>query len=62
MATHSCPGGCKRQVKYEHFACRNCWYRLPKPYRDEIWRWYQKDSSKHAAAMVAAKTWYDDNR
>lgn len=56
---HDCPGGCGRQVPYHLYACRNDWYRLPKPYRDEIWRWYQVDIAKHAEAMIAAKSWYD---
>jgi len=60
MATHGCPGTCGRQVPYHLYACRACWYRLPKPYRDEIWRWYQVDSGKHADAMVAAQQWYLD--
>lgn len=59
--THPCPAGCGRQVPNHLYACRGDWYRLPKPYRDEIWRWYQVDSKKHAEAMIAAETWYADN-
>ncbi len=58
MATHDCPGGCGRQAPYHHYACRGCWYRLPKTYRDDIWRYYQADAARHAAAMTAAFTWY----
>ncbi len=45
------------------FACRTDWYRLPKPYRDAIWRSYRAEplGQEHRHAMQAAHEWYLDN-
>lgn len=56
--THDCPGGCKKQVAFELFACRPCWYRLPYAMRQAINRTYGKDMAGHATAMQAARDWY----
>lgn len=61
MATHACPGGCGRQVPYHHFACRNCWYRLPMDLRRPISGNWHLNPDAHAEAMVDAQQWYDEN-
>ena len=61
MTTHGCPGGCGRQVPYHHFACRNCWYRLPPDLRRPISANYQRDDAAHALAMTDALQWYEEN-
>lgn len=61
--THLCPGGCGVQVERSKFACRVCWARLPKPFRDAINRAYRDRAAKgarpHLAAMKAAIGWYE---
>lgn len=63
MPGHSCPAGCGRHVSVEMFACRNDWYRLPKPYRDAIWSGYRDQplGPAHLDAMHTAYQWYLDN-
>lgn len=58
--THPCPAGCGRNVPYEQFACPRDWYRLPKPYRDAIWRGYRTGVG-HGEAMSAARRWYEEH-
>jgi hypothetical protein len=61
MASHDCPGSCGRQVPYHHFACRNCWYRLPMDLRRPISANWQRDAVAHAEAMADALQWYGQN-
>lgn len=36
--THRCPGpGCERRVPADQLACRDHWFQVPKPLRDEVW-------------------------
>jgi hypothetical protein len=56
--THTCPGGCRRQVPRHLYACKACWVRLPFPLRQPISANYQRDDAQHAAAMAAAQQWY----
>lgn len=59
--THWCPGGCQRRVPNRHFTCGDCWVRLPFERQRAIQMAYRRDSAAHAAAMVAARRWYQDN-
>ncbi|HEX5119815.1 MAG TPA: hypothetical protein VFW65_31910 [Pseudonocardiaceae bacterium] len=60
--THGCPGGCGVDVPHNLFACRDCWRRLPYPYRSMITTSYRRgDDERHARAMVNAMTWYRAN-
>lgn len=59
--THACPGGCGTQVAHHMLACKPCWSRLPKPYRDAVNDSYRRDSRSHRSAMAAALAWYRDN-
>lgn len=59
--THKCPGGCGRDIKREHLACSQDWYRLPESIRNEIWRAYRRHgvgSPEHGAALQEAVRWY----
>lgn len=59
---HRCPGGCNPPVSVtsDHLACRACWFRLPKVYRDAVWEGYREGplSGTHIAGMLAARTWW----
>jgi len=57
-ATHGCPGGCGRRVPAAHFACRDCWWRLPPGLRDEIIATHGRDPDAHVEAMLDALGWY----
>lgn len=59
--THDCPGGCGRQVAQISYACKKCWFRLPKSIRDTIWRGYKGSSTEHRAGMSMAHDWYKEN-
>lgn len=62
--THDCPGGCGAQVPRHQLACKPCWFRLPKPIRDDINAGYRKrtaDPGPHRRAMRVAFLWYSDN-
>jgi hypothetical protein len=59
--THACPGGCGGQVLRSLLACRDCWRRLPTPYRDAVHYAYDRRASNpraHRAAVIAAYDWY----
>jgi hypothetical protein len=58
MAEHACPGGCGRSVTADKLACRACWFLLPQAMRQEVWRWYRADSTRHRQAVTAALNWY----
>jgi|AntDryMetagUQ889_1029465.scaffolds.fasta_scaffold86158_2 hypothetical protein len=60
MKTHTCPGGCGHRVPRHHFACRNCWGRLPTDLRQPISVTYQRDPDAHMEAMADAMEWYAD--
>lgn len=62
--THDCPGGCGAQVPRHQLACKPCWYRLPKPFRDAInyaYRNRAKNPTGHRAALRKAFEWYRSN-
>jgi hypothetical protein len=64
--SHVCPApGCETQVPAHMLACRPDWYRIPKPYRQAIWRAWRDGagagSLEHRAAVTAAKGWLEDN-
>lgn len=61
MADHTCPGGCKKAVPYHLFACRACWFRLPRDLRRPILGNHGRDSQAHAEAMADAFQWYAEN-
>ena len=56
-ATHACAGGCRRQVAPYHFACLDCWWRLPSEMRDTITA-TGGDPDAHVEAMLSAIAWY----
>lgn len=60
---HECPGvGCDASVPNSMVACGRCWRRLPKPYRDAIWRGIRdRDAGAHGDALAAAYGWYERN-
>lgn len=55
---HPCPGGCGRQVPNRLFACKDCWWRLPRELRLEISRTHRRDPIGHAEAMADASAWF----
>lgn len=62
--THDCPGGCGAQVPRHQLACKPCWYRLPKPLRDDVnagYRTRATDPSAHRRALREASLWYRAN-
>ena len=61
MSTHPCPGGCGTPVPRRRFACRGCWYRLPRDLRGPITAFYGVDRFAHAEAMIEAADWYREN-
>lgn len=61
--THGCPG-CGARVQRHQLACRDDWFRLPKPLRDAINSAYQhreRNPAAHRAALRAAMDWYRRN-
>jgi len=57
-----CPAGCGRQKQSGLFACRTCWFRLPKDLRDPInHTWRSGDLDGWLAASEDALRWYLDN-
>lgn len=65
MTTHQCPGGCGATVQPHQLACRDDWYRLPKPLRDKInaaWRRRTTHGGReHRATVGEALAWYRAN-
>lgn len=59
--THPCPAGCGAVVLNHRFACRPCWYRLPRDLREPITATYRVDPDAHHHAMSDAVRWYADN-
>jgi hypothetical protein len=62
--THDCPGRCGNQVARHQLACKPCWFRLPKVYRDDVnaaYRGRARDPGRHRRAMQQAFAWYRDN-
>ena len=57
-ATHACAGGCRRQVPSYHFACPDCWCRLPSEMRYLITVTHGRDPDAHVEAMLSAIAWY----
>ena len=57
-ATHACAGGCRRQVPSYHFACPDCWWRLPSEMRDQLTATHGRDPAAHVEAMLSAIAWY----
>lgn len=65
MTTHECPGGCGFEVPQHQLACKRCWFKLPKHLRDDVNAAYRRRASDpvaHRRALVAALSWYRDNR
>ena len=65
MATHDCPGGCGAQVPHHQLACKPCWFRLPKPLRDDVNIGYRRRATdaavSHRRALRDAFAWYRGN-
>lgn len=62
MSSHACPGCGVEGVDNSLFACKPCWYRLPKKLRGWISNaWNAKAWESHARAMRTAVRWYQDN-
>lgn len=64
MADHTCPAkGCDRTVPRSALACRDHWFSVPKPMRDELWAAYRDagmGSARHSAAVTAIVSWFGD--
>ena len=61
MKTHTCPGGCDRRVPRHHFACPDCWGRLPADLQCAIAASYMRDPATHVEALLDACSWYGDH-
>lgn len=62
--THPCPGGCGAAVARAQLSCKPCWFRLPKPLRDDVNAAYRKRRAEplvHMRAIAAASQWYRAN-
>lgn len=62
--THACPGRCGAQVSRSQLSCKPCWFRLPKPLRDDVNAAYRKrraDPMGHMRTIAAASQWYRAN-
>lgn len=62
--THACPGLCGARVPRSHLSCKPCWFRLPKPLRDDVNaanRVRRSDPMRHMRALAAASRWYREN-
>ena len=60
--THACPGGRGAQVARHMYACKPCWFRLPRNLRDAISNaWLRGDYPAHRIAMADAAQWYADH-
>ena len=54
---HECPApGCKASIPHHMLFCRQHWFMVPKPLRDEVWRTYRDEagSADHRQAVAAA--------
>jgi hypothetical protein len=56
---HNCPAtGCQRSVPSHMLMCRNHWYMVPKPLRDDVWDAYAGGAGvgtdEHTGAIFAA--------
>jgi hypothetical protein len=59
MTGHRCPGlGCERRVPADQVACRDHWFQVPKPLRDEVWSAWRALQSA-AGDPVAAEERHD---
>jgi hypothetical protein len=59
---HDCPGCQVPGIPVEQLACRRCWPRLPKPYRDALWDAYGHGTPEaHQVALDACLTWYREH-
>lgn len=56
--THDCPGGCGQQVRYAHFACKSCWFRLPEPLRQAIRDSFKRRTTRRSVALYDAMEWF----
>ena len=56
--THSCPGGCRRQLPAGRFVCRWCWWRLPPAVREAITGTHGRGPDAWVEAMLGALAWY----
>jgi hypothetical protein len=63
--SHRCPApGCTKDVPSNQYACRDHWFSIPKPLRDELWHAYREHgqlSEPHIAAMEACDNFLMDN-
>lgn len=65
LGFHLCPGKCGAEVPNRQLACKPCWFRLPKPLRDDVnsaYRNRRRDGPLlHLRAISKAYHWYSDN-
>lgn len=62
---HACPGGCGSELSQRQLACRRCWFKLPKHLRVNAAYRLRTDGGdhiEHRRAVIAALSWYRDNR
>lgn len=58
----TCPGpSCLAKITDDQVCCKSCWFKLPKPMREEIWRLFEDErgSVKHRKAVLGAIAWLD---
>lgn len=60
-AAHVCPGCGKPGIPHGVFACKRCWYRLPKRLRDDINHGWRYDLALHQDATDEAMCWYAEH-
>lgn len=60
---HRCPGACARFVPNHHFACDECWQRLPRAIRRSMVRRTRREQTGRLREQVesAARQWFLDN-
>jgi hypothetical protein len=58
--THTCPGWCGRQVPNRLFACRDCWWALPRHLQRDVERTARMSllQPDRRQAVHAARDWY----
>lgn len=64
LRTHTCPGGCGRDVANARYACLPCWARLPVELRAAIIDTSHLGTleARRREALVAAGSWLREHR
>lgn len=59
VGAHKCPApGCEKAIPRHMLACRQHWFQIPKPLRDDVWAAYDNGrgmgSAEHSVAVAGA--------